>query len=229
MRPRTPASRCSAGTPSPTPSPSTAWSCSGSCDPDPDARRTSARRAGRHAVPHEAARARDDLHGGQAGVRHRRAARGGARHDDDAQRRRRGRHDPRSGHDAATDVTGFGLMGHLLEDARAPRASRRASTPAPCPCSPACWTSPARRRGRGHQAQPRVRRPRHATGASCTLPEQHAAGRRADERRLADRHRRRHGARGRRWPNVGVRHAEIGRDRRRFRRAPSRSAAGSAE
>ena len=44
---------------------------------------------------------------------------------------------------AATDVTGFGLARPPAHDAVRPAGSRRASTPAPCPCYRACSTWPA--------------------------------------------------------------------------------------
>ena len=163
--------RASAATRSPIPSRSTAWSCSASSI------RTgccATRRARSPAtpVPHEAARARHDLHGGQARRRDSpsssRAAR--RRHDDAEPRRRRGHaRGRRRGRDRR----------HRVRPARPPprdaarrAGSRRASTPAPCRCSPACstWRAAASSRAARRRTTPSWRRT--STGASCTEPEQ---------------------------------------------------------
>ena len=70
------------------------------------------RARGGGAVPHEAARPRDRVDRDQAGHRRRRPRRRGDRADDDDEPSGR-RGDADTDAEAATDVTGFGLLGHL--------------------------------------------------------------------------------------------------------------------
>ena len=83
-------------------------------------------RAGRRARAHEADRPRRDLHRAEARRGAARAARRRRdRGDDHAQRRRARRRARRCGVHAATDVTGFGLLGHLRELLRGIGCRRR--------------------------------------------------------------------------------------------------------
>ena len=85
-------------------------------------RRPPRRRAG----PHQADRHRRADHGGEAQRGARERARRGDQVDDDAEPRRR-RGDERGRRHAATDITGFGLLGHLGNMLRA--SSTEAGTP----------------------------------------------------------------------------------------------------
>ena len=105
-----PASPSSAATRSRTPSRSTAWRSPASSIPQRIVTNAGAR-ARRRAGADQAARHRDSDDGAQARRDRARRARRGRARDDDAQRRRRDAMLAAGAH-AATDVTGFGLLGH---------------------------------------------------------------------------------------------------------------------
>ena len=114
---------------------------------------------------------------------------------------------------AGTDVTGFGLLGHLRKMLEASGAAARVNA-ALVPMLPgALGSGPAGRGLGGHRPQPRLVEPHHGLGSAHSARTARPR-RRADVRRPVDRHPSPRGAPGR----AGRRRGRARRDRRGRRR-----------